>query len=458
MRANFVSGRYVLVAVVLAAVLGGGALIVGAQDAPQDGPATQENETDRQSTTYLRVVHASPDAPAVDVYVDNESVLTDVPFGEVSDYQTLAGGTRNVTITAAGDREAVVFDGTVTLDPRSVNTLAATGQVDGEESTFLPVLYRDDALEPGADEAALSVVHLSPDAPAVDVTTEDGTVLAENVTFRNASDYATVPAGDYTVEIREATPDADGEVLLSQSVSLEGGAAYSAMGIGLASADAEQPATETPPGVTETDAPTETNETEAPPETNETEAPPEATETEALPGANETETGVGPGTETPAAGEPVAEAQQIAQPFQVLLTEDATISVSLPSEETDGPAPVTEPAEPDEPTAEPTEAGTALPPIDETTTEADEETGTEDANETATPPLPEPEETPGEVTPEEESPAEESPDEGTPAAEESPDEGTPAGEESPEEDPNAGAPVDETPGEAPAETTTGGPI
>jgi hypothetical protein len=253
----------VLLAVTLLGSLVGG--VVVAQQVPTD-------DTDQtQESTYLRVVHASPDAPAVDVYVDNESTLTDVSFGAVSEYLSLDAGSYNVTITAAGDREAVVFEGNVTLDPRTVTTLAASGEVgeiatdgenvtdgenatdgenvtDGENATdgenvtepFAPVLYEDDALRPAANDSAISVVHLSPDAPAVDVTTANGTVLADSLTFQNRSEYLTVPAGDYTVQIRADAPDQNGTVVTTVDVSLEEGTAYSAMALGYLNAMGEQ--------------------------------------------------------------------------------------------------------------------------------------------------------------------------------------------------------------------------
>jgi hypothetical protein len=193
-----------------------------------------ESDNDPQETTYLRVAHASPDAPSVDVHVENETVLSDVPFGAVSDYLTLQAGTYNVSIAAADDPDTVVFEGDVTLDPRSVTTLTATGEISEDaETSFQPIPYEDTALTPAENESAVSVIHLSPDAPAVDVTAANGSVvLADNVSFRNASDYATVPEGEYTVEIRAATEDNDGPVVTTVNVSLEGGTAYSALAVG----------------------------------------------------------------------------------------------------------------------------------------------------------------------------------------------------------------------------------
>ena len=160
--------------------------------------SAQSSEADPQNTSYLRVVHASPDAPPVNVSVDNETVLANVSFGTVSDYLALEAGTYNVSIAAAGDPDAVVFAGNVTLDPRTTTTLAASGEVSEDaETEFGPALFADDALTPDENDSAVSIVHLSPDAPAVDVTAANGSVvLADDVSFREASSYVTVPGAE----------------------------------------------------------------------------------------------------------------------------------------------------------------------------------------------------------------------------------------------------------------------
>ena len=307
-----------------------GSLAIGGGVVAQQAPVEQTQETPTQETSFLRVVHASPNAPAVDIYLnetpepeedmlpseaadtasemanvsdENETMLTnmtltDVSFSTISDYLTIEAGSYDVMITAAGDKEAVVYEDTVTFEPRTVTTLAASGEISepveeeedvfdettteeeedvfdettteeeedvfdettteeeedvfdettteeeeepGEapeeeaemtESSFEPVLYDDNALTPGENDSAIRIVHLSPDAPTVDVTTANGTVLADGLSFQDSSDYMTVPEGDYEVQIRADTEDNNGTVVTSVNVSLENETAYSAMAIG----------------------------------------------------------------------------------------------------------------------------------------------------------------------------------------------------------------------------------
>ncbi|MFC3476637.1 DUF4397 domain-containing protein [Halobacterium litoreum] len=223
-----------LTAVLLAALVAGAVATTGALAA--SAAETAENP---QNVAYLNVAHASPDAPAVDVYVDNETALEDFAFGDVSDYLELDAGAHTVAITVADDRSAVVFEGNLTLERGTATTVAAAGEVSENGTTaFAPRVFPNDALTPDNDYAAVRVAHLSPDAPTVDVTAEDGdVVLAENVSFGNASAYVTVPAGDYEVEIRADTPNADGPVVATVDVSLDDEEAYTAWAVGYASPD-----------------------------------------------------------------------------------------------------------------------------------------------------------------------------------------------------------------------------
>ena len=89
-----------------------------------------------QDEAFVRVVHASPDAPNVDVWVDGETVLTDVPFTAVSDYLTLPAGTYNVQVTATGSTDPVI-DADLTLEAGTSYTVAATGLLADITATVL---------------------------------------------------------------------------------------------------------------------------------------------------------------------------------------------------------------------------------------------------------------------------------------------------------------------------------
>jgi hypothetical protein len=183
----------------------------------------------------IRVAHFSPDAPNVDVYVDDHRLLADVPFGAVSEYLSLYPGRYGVTITAAGDPHTVAFDGHVSLAPGTDYTVAAIGEL--SEGTFRPLTLVDDNSDVPDGEARVRVVHASPDAPAVDVTVGDGeTTLVDDLPFGEATAALTVPAGDYDLEIRPAD---GGDPVAEIPATFEDGGVYTALAAGYLTPDDE---------------------------------------------------------------------------------------------------------------------------------------------------------------------------------------------------------------------------
>ncbi|MDS0300498.1 DUF4397 domain-containing protein [Halogeometricum sp. S1BR25-6] len=188
----------------------------------------------------VRVAHVAPNAPNVDVYVDGSAVLEDVPFGAVSEYLAVPAGERQVQITAAGDPDTVVFEGAVPVEAGMMYTVAATGEIgDMADQAFEPLVLQGDGSAPGGDMARVRLVHASPDAPAVDVTlASNGDTVFDGVAYGESS-TTTVPAGDYTLDVRGDTESNDGDVAASFDVSLSGGQAYTAFAAGYLTPDDE---------------------------------------------------------------------------------------------------------------------------------------------------------------------------------------------------------------------------
>lgn len=147
----------------------------------------------------VRVVHASPDAPNVDVWVDGETVLTNVPFTAVSDYLSLPAGTYNIQVTATGDTTPVI-EADLALEAGTAYTVAAYGKL----ADISAAVFTDDTTVANG-QAKLRAIHLSPSAPAdVDIAVQAGDVVVPGLAYPEASGYLTLDAGDYPLEIRAA--------------------------------------------------------------------------------------------------------------------------------------------------------------------------------------------------------------------------------------------------------------
>jgi hypothetical protein len=165
-----------------------------------------DDNTGPEGEARVRVVHASPDAPDVDVLLDDTVVLSDVPYLAASDYLETTDGDHNLKVNAAGTSTTAI-DADVTLTDGTDYTVIASGLV----AQIEPIVLEDDNTAPAAGNVRVRAIHGAPSAPAVDVyVTAPGADLATatptltNVPFGAVSDYLEVPAGDYQVRVTPA--------------------------------------------------------------------------------------------------------------------------------------------------------------------------------------------------------------------------------------------------------------
>ena len=177
----------------------------------------------------VRVVHASPDAPAVDVWVDGSVAFSNAPFKGITDYASLAPATYNVQVTPTGATEPVVIEADLALDANTDYTVVAVGLLADIE----PLVLVDNNSTPAAGKAHVRFVHASPDAPAVDIAVANGgPVLFSNVPFKGVGDYLPVDAGTYDLEVRVAGTET--VALEVPGVALADSTVYTIFAMGLA--------------------------------------------------------------------------------------------------------------------------------------------------------------------------------------------------------------------------------
>ncbi len=176
----------------------------------------------------VRALHASPDAPAVDIWVDGSMVFDDVEFEEITDFVEVPAGTYNVQVVPSGATEPVVIEADLDLAAATDYTIVATDLLEN----ITPIIMTADGGTPAEGSAWVRFFHGSPDAPAVDIAVANGgPVLIADVSFQEFSEYQEVPAGTYDLEARLAGTS---DVALSLSgVTVEDGVVYTAYATGL---------------------------------------------------------------------------------------------------------------------------------------------------------------------------------------------------------------------------------
>lgn len=131
----------------------------------------------------VRVIHGSPDAPPVDVYAEGvaTALISNLAYGQTSDYLDLDAGTYNIQLRGAGadPTSAPVFEtGDLVINEDDKITALAAGLFASSNPAdqFRVLTYAENFTAPPAGNAAVRIIHASPDAPTVALDVgDDGT-------------------------------------------------------------------------------------------------------------------------------------------------------------------------------------------------------------------------------------------------------------------------------------------
>ncbi|AKP78112.1 MULTISPECIES: DUF4397 domain-containing protein [Priestia] len=211
---------FVMVAVI--AFLALSRMLVFAAETP---PAADERPA---QNAEVRIVHASPDAPAVDIFVDDKALVEGAKFKDVSNSLPLSAGSHKVEVYEAktkGTKDSII-EATLVVDGGKSYTVAAVNKAENLE------LQAFTNNKQGMDgKASLRVAHLSPDAPAVNVGPKGAAPLFKDLSFKSISGYQVVNPGSYDLSVSTA----DGKEILSlPGTNLQSGKNYTVLAVNTA--------------------------------------------------------------------------------------------------------------------------------------------------------------------------------------------------------------------------------
>ncbi|GEM_PF-220334 len=175
-------------------------------------PDTQEDTVEPMPKTSVRVLHLSPDAPAVDIWVNSTiAAVTDLAFPDGTGYLEIDAGTYTFDIVPAG---GVIGDSVLDVTLALEEDMKYTAVAIGELSNLSALALADDYDSLAAGNIRVRAIHAAPAVGEVDIWVIPGegdpSLLYENVGFGVAGEYADVPAGSYKLGFdvdNDATPD-----------------------------------------------------------------------------------------------------------------------------------------------------------------------------------------------------------------------------------------------------------
>jgi Domain of unknown function (DUF4397) len=179
-------------------------------------------------TTSLRALHASPQAPAVDVLVDGTKTVSALNFGNFSDRAAIAEGTRALKINVAGT-STTVLSATITVAKDAAYTAVA---YDTPSSLKALVLKDEVKANPAVGARGyIRIVNLVSDVQGT--LTFTGSSTAGSVgAFGNATPYGENSTGSQSVGVAYSSAGAQSNAAVSFTV--EQGNFYTVYAVGSA--------------------------------------------------------------------------------------------------------------------------------------------------------------------------------------------------------------------------------
>lgn len=140
--------------------------------APSPTPSPAQPSSDKAT---LRVVHASPDAPAVDVWVKGLSapIVRGAKYGDASPYLEVPAGTYTIELRAApsqvSDPVAFSVEGVAIPKGAKITAIAAGFLASKDPADAFRILPLAEQFAAAGDQARVRIVHASADAPTVGI-------------------------------------------------------------------------------------------------------------------------------------------------------------------------------------------------------------------------------------------------------------------------------------------------
>lgn len=170
----------------------------------------------------VSLYQGSPDAPDLDVVVDNRNIFNGkFEYTDYTGYLNFYTGDRNFKFSPFNASNALI-DTTLNLVQGKVYSVFVIDKLSSIEA----LLVQDSSATPAAGNAMVRFVHLSPDAPAINVAVTDqaGDPLFGDQSFKSASAFKEVTARTYSFTVKPAGGDT--ALLTVPNITLEAGRYY----------------------------------------------------------------------------------------------------------------------------------------------------------------------------------------------------------------------------------------
>ncbi|MBX7280986.1 DUF4397 domain-containing protein [Clostridium chauvoei] len=175
----------------------------------------------------VRLIHAVPAAPAVDIYANGSPIAKNLSFSDISCYIAIAPGTYEIQIFVSGTYDSPLLTKTIDLLPNSASTISII-----TNNNNLDLFVLNDANNLGQiSNAFLRFINLSPNSPLLTLSLPNDISLFNSVEYIETTGYYPLSPGIYNYKVSFAS--SEGLFKFIKDIKLENGQFYTIYIVGL---------------------------------------------------------------------------------------------------------------------------------------------------------------------------------------------------------------------------------
>ena len=145
----------------------------------------------------IRLLHAIPSAPAVDIYLNGTLLGKNIAFSDITCYENIAAGNYEVQLYKTGTYDKPLITSNIDILPKSSHTINVVTL--GGNINIFPL--NDANVKGQITNCFLRFIHLSPNAPLVSLSLSNDTVLFGNVEYLETTGYYPLSPAIYDFKV-----------------------------------------------------------------------------------------------------------------------------------------------------------------------------------------------------------------------------------------------------------------
>ncbi|MDD3223780.1 MAG: DUF4397 domain-containing protein [Clostridium sp.] len=155
-----------------------------------------ENQA-QATSSYIRFFNAVPNSVPLDIYINGTKLIGNLSYKDITKYIPTVPGNYNIKIYPTGETTNPILDTKVYIPENTIFNIAIVGEPNNISLYTIP----EPVEAPTFGRACIRFIHLSKNAPKVDVALQNGNKIFTNVGYQDITDYACIPAGTYSFNV-----------------------------------------------------------------------------------------------------------------------------------------------------------------------------------------------------------------------------------------------------------------